>query len=932
MSAALFSSSPLLRAAKDPRSSGTQSTQQLKVQLSLGHRSTKAVPFYVRMAPSSSVHLHNQEVWQGICGGGHVATQSFTLAYPELQIEPIQDLHIIWAYLIAHSDDDTVRRLTQDPAWRIDPRKLSVELNAEGSKGFTLTIDQLLQQKAFWIPALDCYIAVGDSPVSFADHARELSPHQGARILDQVHHAPEASYEQFTQLWEDMGNPAYVHPAQQGPGHIVCVTWDSAIAKFGIDRGAGVWNDYGNPDKFRFWFSFGSLADGVIPYWKSQTLADGLPVITTVFERAGVRYEVEQFAYPLNGPPRKRTGELPMVLMQRVKLTNLAAEARTLDITMAHERLFPPDEETNVIAERQGNRLLLVDDAHRNVLLAITAPEGHVAWAGVNNRTWAGSGDLDRKMKRLDVTVTFTLLANGSREFFVTLPSPVIEPSGREALSALDYNAAREQTIRFWSDYVAEGAQFSVPEKAVNDLFRANLWHALRLPRRHRDGRIDLPYSNFAYQQTGTPWPINQAVYVDYMLYGLRGYKDIATEEIQAIYRNNQEFSGHLNGNANWLAYTPGMLYAVAQNYLLSGDRESFEKALPDTLMALDWTIGQVHGASTEPGPMHGLVAGPLNDLTGSGYWAFNQAYIYAGLEVFGKALSRVGHPRAEECRQTAEEFRANVEQSFAIATVHSPLVQLRDHTWIPFVPSQATKPGRNLEQWYPTDVDVGAAHLIRLKVLPAKGTLADSLLNDDEDNLFLHGWGIANEPVYNQQATAYLLRDDAKAAIRAFYSYMASGFSQTVFEPVEHRWCWGQYFGPPSTDGAWFELYRNMLVRELDGETLLLAQATPRRWLEDGKRIQVKNAPTWFGNISFDVQSHVNSGSIHVLFQLDGRQPTKAVLVRLRHPEGKPLRQVTVNGQDWRDFDASKEWIRIPSVRAQVYSIVADYETSGLK
>ena len=52
---------------------------------------------------------------------------------------------------------------------------------------------------------------------------------------------------------------------------------------------------------------------------------------------------------------------------------------------------------------------------------------------------------------------------------------------------------------------------------------RANLWHGLRLPRRHgaqgEDIAIDLPYSNFAYDQTGTPWPVNQAVYVDYMLY-----------------------------------------------------------------------------------------------------------------------------------------------------------------------------------------------------------------------------------------------------------------------------------------------------------------------------------------------------------------------------------------------------------------------------
>ena len=207
-----------------------------------------------------------------------------------------------------------------------------------------------------------------------------------------------------------------------------------------------------------------------------------------------------------------------------------------------------------------------------------------------------------------------------------------------------------------------------------------------------------------------------------------------------------------------------------------------------------------------------------------------------------------------------------------------------------------------------------------------ADGDLADALLNDHEDNLFLHHWGIANEPVYNQQATAYLLRDDPKAVVRAFYSYMASAFSHSVFEPVEHRWRWGQFFGPPSTDGAWVELYRNMLVRESDDQTLLLAQATPRAWIEDGKKIEVKNAPTWFGNVSFELRSHASTGTIEATVQIEGRQPGRTILLRLRHPENKPIRRVTVNGKEWRDFDPGKEWVKLPAAGAQRYSIVAGY------
>jgi hypothetical protein len=179
---------------------------------------------------------------------------------------------------------------------------------------------------------------------------------------------------------------------------------------------------------------------------------------------------------------------------------------------------------------------------------------------------------------------------------------------------------------------------------------------------------------------------------------------------------------------------------------------------------------------------------------------------------------------------------------------------------------------------------------------------------------------------VYNQQASAYLYRDDVKATINAFYSLMAGGFSHGVYEPVEHRWRWGQYFGPPSTDGAWFELYRNMLVREADDHTLLLMQAAPRAWLEDGKRIAVKNAPTWFGNVSFEVQSAASSGSIRATVAFDGREPGTSILLRLRHPEGKPMRHVSVNGKPWQDFDPQREWVRIPAAGAGKYEVVASY------
>jgi hypothetical protein len=172
----------------------------------------------------------------------------------------------------------------------------------------------------------------------------------------------------------------------------------------------------------------------------------------------------------------------------------------------------------------------------------------------------------------------------------------------------------------------------------------------------------------------------------------------------------------------------------------------------------------------------------------------------------------------------------------------------------------------------------------------------------------------------------AYLYRDDAKAAIRTFYSQLACAFSHTVFEPVEHRWMHGQYFGPPSTDGSWFELFRNLLIRETDDHTLLIGQATPRKWLADGQEIEVSRAPTYFGEVTLHMQSHSASGSISTSLELQPQHPPDVLLIRLRHPEEKSIRRVSVNGQPWHDFDAGKEWIRIQRPLQRKYEISTDY------
>ena len=115
-----------------------------------------------------------------------------------------------------------------------------------------------------------------------------------------------------------------------------------------------------------------------------------------------------------------------------------------------------------------------------------------------------------------------------------------------------------------------------------------------------------------------------------------------------------------------------------------------------------------------------------------------------------------------------------------------------------------------------------------------------------------------------------------------------------------------------------------NVLVWE-DGQTLWLARATPRAWLEQGKKIAVKNAPTHFGRLAYEIVSDVDHGRINATVDMPSRNPPDSVVLRFRHPKTAPIMSVTVNGKEWIAFDKEKETITLNGLRGTV-AVTAKY------
>jgi hypothetical protein len=172
------------------------------------------------------------------------------------------------------------------------------------------------------------------------------------------------------------------------------------------------------------------------------------------------------------------------------------------------------------------------------------------------------------------------------------------------------------------------------------------------------------------------------------------------------------------------------------------------------------------------------------------------------------------------------------------------------------------------------------------------------------------------------RHANIHLAADDVPNFIRSTFNQYAVDIMPGDYTFREHT-----TGGPPDKiyeESCFLERFRQMLVME-DGEVLWVVRATPRAWLEQGKRISVKHAPTHFGTVGYEIRSDVDHGKITAKIDLPARETPKAVLLRLRHPKAAQIKRVAVNGLPWEKFDRNREVVRLEGLEGPV-TVVVEY------
>ena len=363
--------------------------------------------------------------------------------------------------------------------------------------------------------------------------------------------------------------------------------------------------------------------------------------------------------------------------------------------------------------------------------------------------------------------------------------------------------------------------------------------------------------------------------------------------------------------------------------------------------------------------PEYGLMPpGVLADWNAFAYHNCMNAYYYAALREIGMALSDIKRTSRTRHREAlseepairnsqsaidpaaatngafflrkAAELRENIVRAYRWTQAQSPALPLRNGTWVPAYPSQVHSPGP-LGDFFPGqdagrswcyDVELGAHQLVPAGVLDAHSREVTRLMEHMEDAQFLaDGWfdypaelnrqdwfnlgGFSKvQPYYTRNGEIYALRDDVKPFVRSYFNTLAAMLNPevlTLWEHFHHSGAWDK----THETGYFLHQTRTMLVTERADE-LWLAPLITSNWLQDGLAVAVTNAPTRFGRASFRVLSHVNSGYMEAIIEPPTRNAPKQIVLRLRHPEGKRIRSVSVNGRRHANFDAAKECIRL--------------------
>jgi len=495
----------------------------------------------------------------------------------------------------------------------------------------------------------------------------------------------------------------------------------------------------------------------------------------------------------------------------------------------------------------------------------------------------------------------------------------------------------------WWQDKLTSGMQLDLPEPELNATYKNLLAQALIIT---LDDSL-VRYGAYFYESyfgIEEGWPAVALAQYGYPGVAQRILSLMLSPELMDKKNYHHQYR---NGLEPWYATT---IYRLAE------DRAWLEQIAPDLRAAADWTL---RATATAKGDKYSGIL-PRHayggDIDTPAYSFYANATCWRGMNDTARACRTLGRQDdARTYQQAADKYRDRLRQladqlvdrstklpflpmSFEIGASHSYREREPPYDFLGI-----NVPSSNTWVYLGNYWNLFAPMLLELKLFqptdPRARWIPDYM---DARGGILAGlvrFTLGLDQIYGKGYYESLLEQGRRAEfLTSLYGIFAHGASQNLhsFPEVagifplrvnnaamwrEHqRNLWNWYFqwgwgfegwqnceGEPLSAGPGMalQMLRMALLRETietpAQDSLRLLDGAPPEWFAPGKRIAVRNAPTFFGKISFETEASAGEIRAHVT-RPPGFRARQVILRLPRIP-----RSVLINGKDWRRFNGEE-------------------------
>ncbi len=785
----------------------------------------------------------------------------------------------------------SVKLQYSDSEHRLSPDRGYVTFRSEGWNSFSVFVDDVIREGVLRVRDIEAYVSDASRNLSAKDWKKPADAWD-ATIMEKVAKMPEQTLEQVSKHIPDkhlkeafLGVPNMRQEFEIfTSGNIGCRI--KSLRGPGLDTDRRVW------DVYFLQYAVSTLEKPIFDEFGGRQvtryLEDGwMPIIHSEWKTGDIGYHKSAYATMLMEPIGKnedaRKGHEPILLLEKTEIKNNSDNKQTayfwIELSLKRPMKIADD-----------GLLLLDAPSDGKARPGLTPQRGRIDINGkgrlelVPDCVPAAPGSPDRTIGNKDTrpreAIKYTVeLAPGETHTIYTYITYIelLDDNELAALRSANYESRYGEVVDYWKKRTASGMQYECPEPVLNDFYKANLWHILITTDKdpetglHQHGAATVEYHNYlnetgmvaqslemrgefkeAYRllepfiksQGAKPLPGNFKSQ-DGLFYAAYPYPD----------RDCYTAQGY-NMHHGW------GLWKIAEHYFYTRDKEYLQGVADKLVAGCDWVTRErqatkfMNPDGTKPVEWGLAPAGDLEDVEEYLYWYATNAYYYVGMRTVANALAEIGHPEASRIAKDAEDYRQDILESIKETIATSPVVKLKDGSYIPYVAPRAYVVNDRKEGWireglYPS------LHLIEGEVVEPQSQIMTWMLQELEDNIFLSkesGYGVENQlenffhfggfnlqPNLCPNATAHLRRDEIPNFIRVFWNTFRVSFWPDIVCFAEWVSYYGKGDGPvykTPDECKFIQFMRNMIIFE-EGNELRLGMGVPRAWMENGKKIK---------------------------------------------------------------------------------------------